>query len=388
MISFVWSSAYPFWAGAGGSENYTAGHIRELTRRGIATRVLTLGHGSSDGRAEFPDIAFRALHSKQQLSLLDDTLVFVTYPLAVRTKRPAYAILHCPPQSLGQRDPLFNKRAVSGKQLIAASRFSALMWERDLGLDYNDIPVVYPFADPAFATVKRPAYLGRKIRLFYGGRLTPDKGIYTLLAALHIMDRMGLKFELTATSAGARTQEGKVVHALLAAHPMIKLVPAGQDSRTVAKLMARHDIVVMPSTDIFWKELFGMLSVEAQHAGCRVVASDSGGLPETDCGGLMLVKPDDPQALAEGLAKAAKLGALTTAERRRASRVFTVEESVDQLLELIGQPGTADDKPVSKRFKTALTPRPRAVSDGLLSSKRYQPAAAGASARDGGPSLS
>ena len=89
MISFVWSSTFPFWAGAGGSENYTAGQIRELQRRGIKTRILTLGHGENDGRADFPDITFKTLRSKEELSELDDILVFVTYPLDVPTRRPA-----------------------------------------------------------------------------------------------------------------------------------------------------------------------------------------------------------------------------------------------------------------------------------------------------------
>jgi glycosyltransferase involved in cell wall biosynthesis len=335
MISFVWSSRYPFWAGAGGSENYTAGHIRELMRRGIPTRVLTLGHGKRDGREDFPDIAFKALHSKQQLSLLDDTLVYVTYPLNVRTKKSSFAVLHCPPLSLGQPDPLFDKKGIKGTKLIAASRFSALMWERDLGLDWGDIPVAYPFADSEFAAVRRRPRLGHSVRILFSGRLTPDKGVYTLLAAMHIMDRMGVKYRVTATTSGAKNEEGKIVHALFQAHPRIKLVPAGNDAAAVADLMAKHDIVVMPSTDIFWKELFGMVSVEAQHAGCRVVASNSGGLPETDCGGLMLVEPDNPKALAEGLAKAAKLGALNEAERKRATTVFTVAESVDQLLDIV-----------------------------------------------------
>lgn len=80
-----------------------------------------------------------------------------------------------------------------------------------------------------------------------------------------------------------------------------------------------------------------MVSVEAQHAGCRVVASNAGGLPETDCGGLMLVEPDNPAALAEGIAKAAKKGPLSHQERRRAANVFTIEESVEVLLDIIGK---------------------------------------------------
>jgi D-inositol-3-phosphate glycosyltransferase len=336
MISFVWSAAYPFWAGAGGSENYTIGHMRELQRRGLPVRMLTLGYGRQDGRKDFPDIQFKALASKQQLSLLNDTLVFVTYPLNVRTKRPSYAILHCPPASCGVDDPLFDKRGVPGKQLIAASRFSATMWERELGMKHRSISVAYPFADENFRSVKRPMHHGRTVRVLFSGRLHPDKGIYTLLAALHILKKMHARIQVTVTAAGARSDDGNVIQALLQAHPWVTVVPAGRNATEVAQLMAKNDIVVMPSTNIFWKELFGMVSVEAQHAGCRVVASNAGGLPETDCGGLMLVEPDNPKALAEGVAKAIKLGPLTARERRLASNVFTVEESVDALLDIMG----------------------------------------------------
>lgn len=359
MISFVWSAAHPFWAGAGGSENYTAGHIRELQRRGYPVRVLTLGHGRRDGRSDFPDIPFKALASKQQLSLLNDTLVFVTYPLNVRTKHRSYAILHCPPASCGVADPLFDPRGVKGKKLIAASRFSATMWEHELGLKHRSISVAYPFADDSFRTVKRPRHHGRTVRLLFGGRLHPDKGIYTFLAALHILKKMKQKIQVTVTTAGDRSDDGKIVKALVQAHPWIHVVPAGQDAGQVAQIMAVQDIVVMPSTDIFWKELFGMLSVEAQHAGCRVVASNAGGLPETDCGGLMLVEPDNPQALATGIASAIKLGPLTAQERRRASNVFTVEESIDALLGIMGVPDPVE-------LPRKLQPRAVASKDGSL----------------------
>jgi D-inositol-3-phosphate glycosyltransferase len=78
-----------------------------------------------------------------------------------------------------------------------------------------------------------------------------------------------------------------------------------------------------------------MLSIEAQHAGCRVVASKAGGLPETNCGGLLTVRPDNALSLAQGIAKAAQLGPLTETERARASQYFTVEQSVDSLLRVM-----------------------------------------------------
>lgn len=344
MVSFVWSAAHPFLAGAGGSENFTAGQIRELQRRGIKARILTLGHGNRDGRDQFPDIEFKALHSKEQLSLLNDTIVYVTYPLNVHTKYPAYTILHCPPASCGVADPLFNKRTAKRKNmnLIAASRFSATMWEKDLGLPRGSVKVDYPFADEAFRSVHRPKRHGHTRRILFSGRLHPDKGIYTLLATLHILQKAGLSFEVTATTAGGHSDDGQLVKALLDAHPWVKVIPAGRTPQEVAAIMAEHDIVAMPSTNLFWKELFGMVSVEAQHAGCRVVASNAGGLPETDCGSLMLVAPDNPQLLAEGLLKAAKLGPLSDLERRRAANVFTVEESVEVLLDIIGHSAKAE----------------------------------------------
>lgn len=339
MISFVWSAEFPFLAGAGGSENFTAGQIRELQRRGIKCRILSLGFGSKDGRAEFPDIEFKTLHSKEQLSLLNDTIVYVTYPLNVHTKHPAYTILHCPPASCGVTDPRFNKRAAKRKNMthIAASRFSATMWEKDLSLPRGSISVDYPFADDAFRAISRPHYRKHKQRMLYSGRLHPDKGIYTLLAALHILKKTRLPFDLTVTTAGAHSDDGQIVKAVLEAHPWVNVTPAGRNANEVATIMSNHDIVVMPSTNIFWKELFGMVSVEAQHAGCRVVASNAGGLPETDCGGLMLVEPDNPQLLAEGIIKAAEQGPLTDLERRRAANVFTIEESVEVLLDVIGK---------------------------------------------------
>jgi D-inositol-3-phosphate glycosyltransferase len=336
MISFVWSSTYPFWAGTGGSENYTAGHIRELQRRGIPTRILTLGFGTNDGREDFPDIEFKALRSINELSHLNDTLVFVTYPLDVPTRRPSYTILHCQPLTRGRNDPRLSASAMKGKQLIAPSKFAAKLWGRHLRQPLGRIPAVYPFAEPVFSQVKRPKNRDTsKTKILFAGRLTPDKGIFTLLAALHMSGMQDVDYELTVTTAGKHTPEGSVIHAMLQAHPLVTVVPARRTPREMAELMAEQDIVLMPSSNIFWKEVFGIVSVEAQHAGCRVVASNAGGLPETDCGGLVLVKPDDPQSLANGIVKAAYHGPLTTAERLFASTKFTVESSADSLLKVI-----------------------------------------------------
>jgi glycosyltransferase involved in cell wall biosynthesis len=102
--------------------------------------------------------------------------------------------------------------------------------------------------------------------------------------------------------------------------------------------MAAHDVVVMPSNSQYWHETFGIVSVEAQHSGCRVIASDDGGLPETDCGGMVLVEPDNAEALAWGIRAAVASGPITTTARHAAAMRFTVEQSVDTLLKVFAQP--------------------------------------------------
>jgi D-inositol-3-phosphate glycosyltransferase len=219
---------------------------------------------------------------------------------------------------------------------MAPSKYAAKWWSRHLHQPFGRIPAVYPFAEPVFGKVTRPDARGSsKTRILFAGRLTPDKGIFTLLSSLHLSGMHNLDYELTVTTAGNHTEEGKVIHAMLQANPLVNVVPARRTPKEMAALMAEHDMVVMPSSNIFWKEVFGIVSVEAQHAGCRVVASNAGGLPETDCGGLVLVKPDDPQSLANGIVKAAYHGPLTNAERLFALTKFTVSSSVNSLVKII-----------------------------------------------------
>lgn len=340
MISFVWSADYPFIAGAGGSESYTAGQIRELQRRGIPCRILTLGFGENDGREGFPDISFKALKNKEELSELDDTLVFVTYPLAVKTKHQSYVILHCPPPLPGTHEPLcIDPEGIVGKKIIAPSRYAAKLWARYFGRTTANVAISHPFAEDVYSIIKRPENKTGKQRILFAGRLTPEKGIYTLLAALHMDGLRDSEFELSVVGAGAHTPDGQLLVPLLQAHPKIHYIPAQTNPRDMARVVADHDILVMPSTEIFWKEMFGILSVEAQHAGLRVVASRAGGLPETNCGGMLFVRPDNPAALAGGMRKAISLGPLSESQRRAAQHYFTVEQSVDQLLRAIRPAG-------------------------------------------------
>lgn len=338
MISFVWSPHEPLPAGTGGSENYTIGQVRELNRRGIPAQVVTVGLGTDDGRAEFVDIPFVALARVADIGLLADPVVFVSEAPAVLTREPAYQILHVPPP-LRSRERTAVAAATRDRTLIATSHFAARLWASFLDVDVPTIQVVHPFAEPDFAAAARPPRAPGTTRVLYAGRLTPEKGVYTLLAALHSDLVAGdPSISYTVTLAGADRPQGRIIHALLAAHPGVRVVPARRTPAAMAALMAEHDVVVMPSNSQYWHETFGIVSIEAQHTGCRVVASDDGGLPETGCGGLILVAPDNAEALAAGIRQAVRAGPLPAALRREAGECFLVAQSVDALLAVLTGP--------------------------------------------------
>ena len=264
--------------------------------------------------------------------------MFVTEFPVVATKEPAYQILHVPPP-LRDRE---RRRAIAqtrDRVLIATSRYSAGLWAAFLDVDVTTVQVVYPFAEPCFGSQARLSGPPGVARVLYAGRLSPEKGIYTLLSMLHTdLVSQDVELTFTATTAGADKPQGKIIRQLLQAHPGIRLVPARKTPAAMAELMVDYDIVVMPSNSQYWHETFGIVSIEAQHAGCRVVASDDGGLPETDCGAITLVVPDDAEALAQGIHTAIGLGPMSRSERTRAASCFTVEQSVDELMAVLARP--------------------------------------------------
>jgi glycosyltransferase involved in cell wall biosynthesis len=338
LISFIWSPGNRLPAGTGGSENYTAGQVRELTRRGVPAQVVTVGLGADDGRDEFTDVPFRSLSSVDDIGTLDGTVVFVNEPHPVHTRNPAFLILHNPPP-IRAREKAFFVAGAMDRALIATSRYAATLWAAYLDVDLATINVVYPFAEPCFAVEPRPDRPAGKTRVLFAGRLSPEKGIYTLMSTLHVdIIRQDIDLTFTATTAGADKPQGAIIERLLGEHPGIAVVPTRRTPATMAALMAGHDIVVMPSNSQYWHETFGIVSIEAQHAGCRVIASDDGGLPETDCGAVTLVSPDNAEALAWGIRGAARQGPLAPAARERAGTLFTVEQSVDTLLEVLTRP--------------------------------------------------
>ena len=329
MISFVWPPGEPMLAGTGGSETYTAGHVRELLRRGISAQVVTIGHGKRGGRKDFADIPFLALREPAELTALTGQIVFVNAAYQVATKQKAAIILHCVIPEVCER--LQYQSYIAGKSVIATSVYSAQQWALYLDIPYSRIHIVLPFADPVFGSVVRskPA---KHTRILYAGRLHPEKGIYTVLEMLHEYVMRSNGHRVCIVLAGQHVETGQTIARMLQGYKYAQLLPPQKTVPGMAELLSRNDILVVPSV---YAEPFGMLSIEAQHAGCRVVASNLGGLPETNCGLLTLVEPRDPKALLKGIEQAVALGAATKKERTVAKANFTLDASLTSLLDVL-----------------------------------------------------
>jgi glycosyltransferase involved in cell wall biosynthesis len=151
-----------------------------------------------------------------------------------------------------------------------------------------------PLPDAAYALLTVPR--ARERRLLFASRLTPRKGLRSLLGALAKIapsDRpvLAVAGEGEAEERAARAQ---------AAHDGLAVDWRGK--LTAAELRAeidRADAVAVPS---LWPEPFGLVGIEAQARGRPAVAYDVGGIGDWIRGAGLAVKRADEAALASAIA--------------------------------------------------------------------------------------
>jgi glycosyltransferase involved in cell wall biosynthesis len=102
------------------------------------------------------------------------------------------------------------------------------------------------------------------------GRLSPEKGLDTLLAA---WKQLGRPWALKIAGGGPMSAQ---VQAFAAAHPEVEWLGATSREQT-AKLMSAARVLVFPSN---WYETFGRVAIESFAAGTPVVASRLGAMEE------------------------------------------------------------------------------------------------------------
>lgn len=332
-MKFIWSESSRFIAGAGGTENHTLERARELMRRGYSIEIIFLSEGRYD--PGFDDVPYSFTNDLNALSSIDDTIIYIARGQDIPTARQSFVFLHFAVTTKSNELNRAFERSLRRSKLITNSIFSQHYWANRLGIPVDSIAVVYPFAHPAFA--KAVSDRNENVcRVLYPNRITAEKGIYVFLEATSYLQSQ-TNFRFRVLSSGNQTEQGKISDALLRSLPNIEYMEAAVSREAMAEHYASSNIVVVPSRDDIWQEPFGMTSVEAQHAGCRVIASKSGGLSETDCGLLSLIEAGDAVKLKDEIQAMTALPQPTDDERRSASESFTLTQSVDAFLAIVLQ---------------------------------------------------
>jgi glycosyltransferase involved in cell wall biosynthesis len=153
-------------------------------------------------------------------------------------------------------------------------------------------------------------------------RLTPQKGIDVAIRALPLLSDDTALVVLGEGPARAELAELADELGVASRVHLLGRVP------DVTAWLRRASVLVHPAR---W-EGFGLGVLEAMLAGLPVVASNVSALPELVVDGEtgFLVQPDDPSALAFGIARALDLPGLGEAGRERAHREFSVARMADR----------------------------------------------------------
>jgi glycosyltransferase involved in cell wall biosynthesis len=178
--------------------------------------------------------------------------------------------------------------------------------------------------------------LGNKRILLFAGRIARAKGVDLLLEAFAriLREYRDVHLAIAGEDFGERATFSRQAQAL-SIHTNVTWL--GKLPRSELLAAYQHaEVFVFPSR----YEAFGIAPLEAQAAGCPVVATDAASLPFVVRHGTtgFLTPPEDPEAMAAAVLRLLRDRALATrlgqAGRARAHREFTWDQSVQKLQQL------------------------------------------------------
>src|SRR5215204_2526612 len=320
----------------GGMQNHTAELTRALDRRGVVQTVLTtrpptapyfqrLGNHARLIRVGIPLRLFRQLYGPQaaivapilaaradvvHVHLGEDLAVFPVGAAAARLHRlPLVLTVHTSLRhtlavgdlrsailkTLGGPIELWGERSTEAVVVITPRLYRLLLSdgvEEDrlhlIPPGVNPSLFVGPFEDP-FSGVGKP-------RVLFVGRLTPQKGVGTLVAAVGLLKDPSARVLLVGDGPERPALERQAER--IGVGDRLHFVGFLAHERLPA-MFSHADLLVLPS---LYAEL-GTVLLEAMQAGLPIVASKTGGVPDVIEDGVngLLVPPADPEALARAI---------------------------------------------------------------------------------------
>lgn len=204
------------------------------------------------------------------------------------------------------------------KRTLRGACFVVTHTEMPAGLAGTSVPVSP--AVPRLAIGQSDLYRrtdtcqGSPIRLLSVTRLTPEKGIEDLLAAVHELRADGLQLVLTVIGPGEYVARLREIAAGLGLGEVVDFVGPVPNGPPLFRYYREADVYVMPS----WREGFPRVLYEAAAHSLPIVSTNVGTISEqlTEGQQLLFVPPRSPESLAAAVRRVATDGEL----RRRLIR--------------------------------------------------------------------
>jgi len=155
--------------------------------------------------------------------------------------------------------------------------------------------IIYNCYDDAVFNLQNSAK--RTNDFVFVGRLVSQKGCDTLIRACHNLQH---PFTLTIVGDGPEMDKLKGLTEQLNLTKSVHFAGC-LNSAAVAAILNQHKVLVVPSVR---KEGFGIVVLEGLACGCKIIAADTGGLPEAVSSFGTLFQPGDVQQLNALLAQA------------------------------------------------------------------------------------
>jgi glycosyltransferase involved in cell wall biosynthesis len=228
---------------------------------------------------------------------------------------------------IAAREALRDRLASADTVLVSSEHMRATCIANGIGAGQIAITPP-PLPDDAFARV--PAPRPQRRALLFASRLTPRKGLRSLLAALalippHARPELDVAGEGDAEERAARADAAR-----------LGVTVRWLGKLSAAQLRAAMDATWAVAVPSLWPEPFGLVGIEAQARGRPAVAYRAGGIPDWIDGAGIAVKRGDESALAAAMCRLLEDGTwseLASAARARAE-AYRLDAHVDGLLHL------------------------------------------------------
>jgi glycogen(starch) synthase len=283
----------------GGMETATDILARELVNLDQSVTVITLTPSSVPDHHPYQIVRMPTMAKLINWIRVSDVVIAqgatlkLTWPAFLL--RTPLIIVHQAVYSQNSRFSFLRNAMINTSQNVAVSKWV----ERSV-----PGPVVTIYNTYDFETFKNLHLLRRYNSLLFVGRLVPEKGILTLLSAIHLLKADGFEYTLTIVGDGPLRDE---VQRFVSSNDLESLVTlAGTITGSALNhVYNEHHIAIFPS---LWEEPFGIVALEAIACGSLVIGTQSGGLPEAigNCG--LIVPNGDIQALSDAIHKLVQLG--------------------------------------------------------------------------------